>query len=128
MDPVTTSTVYAAIVSIGIAEVQKSTTSGTTWSPMNDGMFGEPVRLAMAPSGPTRLYVRLGRGGVFAFHDCGNGTPEAFEECDDGNVVAGDGCSATCTLEPCSTAPVPLCGLAGQRRCSSAKRPRARKR
>ena len=81
---------------------------------MNDGMFAVPVRLAIAPSGPTRLYVGSKDGGVFAFHDCGNGTPEAFEDCDDGNVAAGDGCSATCTLEPCSTAPVPLCGLAGQ--------------
>ena len=105
---------YAAVVDVGIAVVLKSTTSGATWVPMNDGMFGEPVRLAIAPSGPTRLYAGSEGGGVFAYHDCGNGTPEAFEECDDGNVVAGDGCSATCTLEPCSTAPVPLCGLAGQ--------------
>lgn len=30
---------------------------------------------------------------------CGNGAAEAPEECDDGNTTAGDGCSATCTLE-----------------------------
>jgi fibro-slime domain-containing protein len=35
---------------------------------------------------------------------CGNGKKEGNEACDDGNVIDGDGCSATCTLEPdCST-------------------------
>jgi cysteine-rich repeat protein len=32
--------------------------------------------------------------------ECGNGVTEAMEECDDGNLVNGDGCSASCTLEP----------------------------
>ncbi len=30
---------------------------------------------------------------------CGNGQPETGEACDDGNLVAGDGCSPTCTVE-----------------------------
>lgn len=30
---------------------------------------------------------------------CGNGLIETAEGCDDGNVVAGDGCSSTCTVE-----------------------------
>lgn len=30
---------------------------------------------------------------------CGNGLNETGEECDDGNIIAGDGCSATCTIE-----------------------------
>ena len=30
---------------------------------------------------------------------CGDGLVEAPEECDDSNVTAGDGCSATCTVE-----------------------------
>ncbi len=30
---------------------------------------------------------------------CGNTTVEAPEACDDGNLVSGDGCSATCTVE-----------------------------
>lgn len=30
---------------------------------------------------------------------CGNGILEAPEECDDGNLIGGDGCSSTCTLE-----------------------------
>jgi cysteine-rich repeat protein len=31
---------------------------------------------------------------------CGNGKLEGSEQCDDNNLVAGDGCSPTCTLEP----------------------------
>lgn len=31
--------------------------------------------------------------------DCGDGLLSPDEECDDGNVVDGDGCSASCTLE-----------------------------
>jgi len=32
---------------------------------------------------------------------CGNGTLEGGEECDDGNQAAGDGCNASCRVEPC---------------------------
>jgi cysteine-rich repeat protein len=31
---------------------------------------------------------------------CSNGVVEAGEQCDDGNATGGDGCSATCQLEP----------------------------
>jgi cysteine-rich repeat protein len=31
---------------------------------------------------------------------CGDGAATGFEECDDGNRVSGDGCGATCRLEP----------------------------
>ena len=31
---------------------------------------------------------------------CGDSEPDAGEECDDGNTTPGDGCSATCTIEP----------------------------
>ena len=31
---------------------------------------------------------------------CGNGLLDGNEQCDDGNVADGDGCSATCQLEP----------------------------
>lgn len=35
---------------------------------------------------------------------CGDGNKEGTEACDDHNVIDGDGCSSTCTLEPdCST-------------------------
>src|SRR6185369_5093958 len=30
---------------------------------------------------------------------CGDGHQEPSEGCDDGNLLAGDGCSATCTVE-----------------------------
>ena len=47
---------------------------------------------------------------------CGNGLVEAGEACDDNNTTGGDGCSATCTIEPgysCHDAPSlcnPGCG------------------
>jgi cysteine-rich repeat protein len=31
---------------------------------------------------------------------CGDGVARAMEECDDGNVAGGDGCTASCELEP----------------------------
>lgn len=31
---------------------------------------------------------------------CGNGILEGLEQCDDGNNVSGDGCSASCQIEP----------------------------
>jgi cysteine-rich repeat protein len=34
---------------------------------------------------------------------CGNGTVEVGEQCDDGNLVNGDCCASTCTLEPDAT-------------------------
>lgn len=38
-------------------------------------------------------------------HDpgCGNGAVEMGEQCDDGNMAGGDGCGATCTIEPLGT-------------------------
>jgi cysteine-rich repeat protein len=47
---------------------------------------------------------------------CANGVVEPFEGCDDGGSVSGDGCSATCVVEPnfaCNGSPsvcVPACG------------------
>jgi len=37
---------------------------------------------------------------------CGDGTVNGPETCDDGNLVSGDGCSATCQLEPSVNGPV----------------------
>lgn len=34
---------------------------------------------------------------------CGNGVVDAGEQCDDQNLVGGDCCSATCTIEPAET-------------------------
>ena len=53
---------------------------------------------------------------------CGNGAQEPGEECDDGNVDSDDGCSATCTLEPCLAAPVPGCLGAAQAQLSSSEK------
>jgi len=36
---------------------------------------------------------------------CGNAVVDAGETCDDGNRTAGDGCDASCRLEPCAAAP-----------------------
>ena len=33
-------------------------------------------------------------------HICGNGIRTSLEGCDDGNLIPGDGCSSTCTVEP----------------------------
>jgi cysteine-rich repeat protein len=39
---------------------------------------------------------------------CGDSKKEGTEDCDDGNTTAGDGCSATCTIE--QAPPAPVCG------------------
>ena len=36
------------------------------------------------------------------------------EACDDGNLENGDGCDATCQLEPCTAAPASGCRVATQ--------------
>jgi cysteine-rich repeat protein len=44
----------------------------------------------------------------FIVDACGNSTIDSGETCDDGNMADGDGCDATCTLEPwyqCSWSP-----------------------
>ena len=49
----------------------------------------------------------------FDFIRCGDGMREGTEGCDDGNKIAGDGCSATCTVENgfiCNQASPSVCG------------------
>ncbi len=75
-------------------------------------VFADTDTLAsnMAPGGGIyRLDVTL------APATCANGVLESPEQCDDGNMVDGDGCSASCTLEPapagidsCPGAPITL--------------------
>jgi cysteine-rich repeat protein len=67
-----------------------------------------------SPGGPYTLDVTLSPP------TCGNGSLETPEECDDGNMAAGDGCSATCTLEAapagidaCPGAAITLAGAPG---------------
>jgi len=40
---------------------------------------------------------------------CGDEIVDQDEECDDGNLEADDGCSMTCTLEPCLAEPIQDC-------------------
>jgi cysteine-rich repeat protein len=82
---------------------------GSTWSALGSGAYD--VR-ALAVGG-TDLYV----GGWFTtaggkpssnfaiWHSasCGDSVVQAGEQCDDGNTASGDGCSATCQIEPCYT-------------------------
>lgn len=68
-------------------------------------------------------------GNVFRWSfTCGDGTVSSAEACDDGGVVAGDGCSATCTVESgysCSGTPSScstVCGdsiIAGSEQCDA---------
>lgn len=50
---------------------------------------------------------------------CGDAVQDQDEECDDGNLSPDDGCSPTCTLEPCHAQPLPSCGVAGVARIQS---------
>ena len=47
---------------------------------------------------------------------CGNGRVEGGEQCDDGNLLAGDGCTTTCLIEPgfrCMGAPSACASVCG---------------
>jgi len=41
-----------------------------------------------------------GMAGAIPGATCGNGALEGLEQCDDHNLVNGDGCSSTCTVQP----------------------------
>ena len=67
-----------------------------------NGCVHEPNDTARAVSGPCSTGTCSPTEGCVVetlSNCCGNGAEEGAEECDDGNAVAGDGCSATCTLE-----------------------------
>jgi cysteine-rich repeat protein len=66
-----------------------------------------------APLGDGGLVVGA-TGKTYVFDLCGNGTRTAREQCDDGNGVDGDGCSATCQLETCGSAPAAGCVMASK--------------
>jgi len=60
-------------------------------------------------TGAYTVYLSVSDGGgevarseirVFVGSFCGDGVIDAGEECDDGGVANGDGCSASCTVEP----------------------------
>jgi cysteine-rich repeat protein len=73
------------------------------------GVFGRCMSV-LCGNGIVDLCEVCDTGGASATCDadceppvCGDGTVNgpAGEACDDGNTVAGDGCSATCSIEPC---------------------------
>lgn len=58
----------------------------------------------------------------FDFIRCGDGMREGTEGCDDGNKIAGDGCSASCTVENgfiCNQASPSVCGPVPAADCSA---------
>lgn len=65
--------------------------------------IGHPRTISTRPA-PAALAGLLGcwllLAAAPAFAVCGDGIVEVPEACDDGGTIAGDGCSATCTLEP----------------------------
>ncbi len=77
-----------------------ATTYGITWHLTNgsdDLGYFEPDALyvCIANTGTSNTTVMLHPPAI-----CGDRWMMDPEECDDGNVTAGDGCSATCTIEP----------------------------
>ncbi len=70
-----------------------------SYDPTIDGTY-DIVLSAFDGSGAllasTNIRVIIGAGGAPV---CGDGLVGMGEACDDGNLTAGDGCSATCTVE-----------------------------
>lgn len=75
---------------------------------INDGVAKTPLsnqaRVTGIPIGETtRVETTSNRTIHFVVEtfdpQCGNGRLETGEQCDDGNLIAGDGCSATCEVE-----------------------------
>jgi len=112
VDPATPGTLYFGTYGAGVF---RSTNYGMSGSQLIDGLASHVVlALAVNPASPNTPYAGTIGGGVSALYECGDGTQQPGEECDDGNVTSNDGCSATCTLEPCRRSPTPLCRVALQ--------------
>lgn len=75
--------------------------AGSVTIPDNAGVAAEPA-----------LY---GTGESIA---CGDFNVDPGEQCDDGNLDPGDGCSPACTIEPCTSAPRPVCNDAASAKLS----------
>ena len=73
------------------------------WFFNNTGPQGAAINNnGFSPNGPWSSFSNFASP-AFAVNGaslCGNATVETGEQCDDGNLTAGDGCSATCTIEP----------------------------
>lgn len=66
-----------------------------------------PSTLPVLPAKMTWDFSEIGTSGDAIIRVCGDGIQGASEACDDGNAIDGDGCSATCQVEP----PVPDGGV-----------------
>lgn len=86
----------AAFVTLDIAVPYKNTVTGTTGTlPVTISNLPLPMPLiAPSVSFSPALQVSLGAA------RCGDGITDRDEGCDDGNLVAGDGCSSQCQVEP----------------------------
>ncbi len=102
---------------IGMATSRTSPTGGTLETIetisilVSSTLDGEPVEISVqgqisgSPAGRASGSVAIQAGSLVPLtlsltRPCGNGTLEAGESCDDENQTGGDGCSATCTVEP----------------------------
>jgi len=81
---------YSAGDMTNFAELAASGDQGAMLDLVNQSNVGDPGRFVFAVS-----------NGVPQI--CGNGLIQGFEECDDDNNDSGDGCSADCLIEACST-------------------------
>jgi len=93
--PTPSPTPTASATSTATATISASPTATSTVT---------PTRTATATTTPAPTATATPASRV-----CGNGFQESGEECDDGNLVSGDGCSTTCTLEPCGPGPQTGC-------------------
>ena len=92
-----------------VLSVRNATCSGDELACNDDAMgLQSQVRLALS-AGQTIMVVVEGYGrsnGLYSlnidrFPSCGDGVLDPGEQCDDGNGASGDGCSASCHIEPC---------------------------
>jgi cysteine-rich repeat protein len=90
--------------------------TGTNYATFDDGSWGQSQisLFGLAQPGDTvqlRFQMHLNPSdGVHGWYvadvqayycqSCNNGKLNAGESCDDGNTIGGDGCSATCQIEP----------------------------
>jgi|GEM_PF-1954965 len=81
----------------GRKTVRAPVAAGKTYWVVVDGSVGSS-NAPSAAAGPFELRAKLAPAA------CGNGIIDGGETCDDGATEGGDGCSATCQLEPATVA------------------------
>jgi cysteine-rich repeat protein len=95
-----------------------SDTTGVTYT----ATTAQSVYVFLEPYGATSTSAYDLR---FNYIRCGDGVREGTETCDDGDNDNGDGCSASCTIEPgyiCSQTNPSVCALAPAADCGGADR------